>query len=67
MIEFAEVPDEIFLAIFDAAMEHVRETQLVQFVDGYQPSPEEEQELDEFYRDMYPGLVPFFTRLELVS
>lgn len=64
---FQDPPDAIFLAILHEALEHVRECHLVQFRDDYRPTKAERQELDEFYSDLYPELVPLFSRSKLVS
>ena len=45
MFLFQEQPDPIFLAIFQAALEYVREVQLVQFREGHQPTRAERKEL----------------------
>ena len=45
MFLFQEQPDPIFLAIFQAALEYVREVQLVQFREGHQPTRSERKEL----------------------
>jgi len=63
---FQGPPDPIFLAILHEALEHVRDCDLVQFRDDYRPTKAERQELDEFYSDLYPELVPFFSRPKLV-
>ena len=66
MLLFPQHPDSIFLTIFHEALAYVREVQLVQLKDGYQPTPSQREELDEFYEAVYPELVPFFSRTELI-
>lgn len=66
MFLFQEQPDPIFLAIFREALEYVREVQLVQFREGHQPTRSERKALDEFYEALYPELVPFFSRGQLI-
>ena len=66
MILFQDDPDAIFLAIVDEALAHVREVHLVRYREGYQPTRAERRELEEAYRDLFPELVPLFTRRELV-
>lgn len=67
MIEFQTVPDPIFLAIMHDALEYVRDAELVQFREGIQPTPSEEKELDAFYATLYPELVPYFSRRQLIE
>ena len=66
MIVFQDAPDAIFLAIVDEALAHVREVHLLCYRTGYRPTQAERQELEESYRDLFPDLVPLFTRKELV-
>jgi hypothetical protein len=66
MIVFQDEPDPIFLAIVDEALAHVREVHLVRYREGYRPTRAERRELEESYRDLFPELVPLFTRRELV-
>jgi hypothetical protein len=66
MIAFQEEPDPIFLAIVDEALVHVREVHLVHYKKEYRPTTAERQELEKSYRDLFPELAPFFTRVELV-
>jgi hypothetical protein len=66
MIVFQDEPDAIFLAIVDEALVHVREVHLLRYREGYRPTRAERRELEESYRDLFPELVPLFTRRELV-
>ena len=66
MIVFQDDPDTIFLAIVDEALAHTREVHLVRYREGYRPTRAERRELEESYRDLFPELVPLFTRRELV-
>jgi hypothetical protein len=66
MIVFQDDPDAIFLAIVDEALAHTREVHLVRYREGYRPTRAERRELEESYRDLFPELVPLFTRRELV-
>ena len=63
---FQDNPDAIFLAIVDEALVHTREVHLVRYREGYRPTRAERRELEESYRDLFPELVPLFTRRELV-
>jgi hypothetical protein len=66
MIVFQDAPDAIFLAIVDEALAHVREVHLLHYRTGYRPTRAERRELEDSYRDLFPELVPLFTRRELV-
>jgi hypothetical protein len=66
MIVFQDAPDAIFLAIVDEALAHVREVHLLRYRTGYRPTRAERRELEASYRDLFPELVPLFTRRELV-
>jgi hypothetical protein len=66
MIVFQDDPDAIFLAIVDEALAHTREVHLVRYREGYRPTRAERREREESYRDLFPELVPLFTRRELV-
>jgi hypothetical protein len=46
---------------------HVRDVDLVRYGQGYRPTPGQKRELEESYRDLFPKLMPFFTRRELVQ
>jgi hypothetical protein len=67
MIVFQDAPAAIFLAIVDEALAHVREVHLLRHRTGYRPTRAERRELEESYRDLFPELVPLFTRRELVG
>lgn len=66
MLMFQGPPDEIFLAILEAALLHVRDCHLVQYRDDYRPTRAEREELDELYADLYPDLAKLFTRTRLI-
>jgi hypothetical protein len=66
MIVFQDTPDAIFLAIVDEALAHVREVHLLRYRTGYRPTTAERRELEESYRQLFPDLVPLFTRKQLV-
>src|ERR1700694_3360134 len=66
MIFFQDEPDPLYLAIFEEALAYVREVHLVGYQEGYRPTRAERRDLEESYRDLFPELVPFFTRRELV-
>ena len=66
MIVFQDEPDPIFLAIVDEALAHVREVHLVCYREGYRPTRAERRELEASYRELFPELVPLFTRRDLV-
>jgi len=66
MIVFQDEPDPILLAIVDEALAHVREVHLLRYREGYRPTGAERRELEESYRDLFPELVPLFTRRELI-
>ncbi len=66
MIVFQDEPDAIFLAIVDEALAHAREVHLVRYREGYRPTKTERRDLEEAYWDLFPELVPFFTRRELI-
>lgn len=66
MILFQDDPDPIFLAVVEEALTHVREVYLVGYQEGYRPTRAQRRELDESYGDLFPELVQFFTRRELV-
>jgi len=66
MIVFQDDPDAIFLAIVDEALAHTREVHLVRYQERYRPTRAERRELEAAYRDLFPELVPLFTRGELV-
>jgi uncharacterized DUF497 family protein len=66
MIVFQDDPDAIFLAIVDEALAHTREVHLVRYQERYRPTRAERRELEAAYRDLFPELVPLFTRRELV-
>jgi hypothetical protein len=66
MIMFQDTPDAIFLAIVDEALAHVREVHLLRYRTGYRPTRAERRELEASYWDLFPELVPLFTRRELV-
>jgi hypothetical protein len=65
MIVFQDEPDPIFLAIVHEALVHARDVHLLRYLPGHRLTTTERRELDESYRDLFPGLVPFFARREL--
>ena len=66
MIVFQDEPDPVFLSIVDEALAHVREVHLLRYRRGYRPTRAERRELEASYREVFPELVPLFTRRELV-
>jgi hypothetical protein len=66
MIVFQDEPDPVFLSIVDEALAHVQEVHLLRYRRGYRPTSAERRELEESYREVFPELVPLFTRRELV-
>jgi hypothetical protein len=66
MIVFQGEPDPVFLSIVDEALAHVREVHLLRYRTGYRPTRAERRELEESYREVFPELVPLFTRREVV-
>jgi len=65
MIVFQDEPDPVFLAIVHEALEFVRDVHLVRYRDGYQPTRGERHELDDWYKEFFPELVRFFSRVQL--
>lgn len=65
MIVFQDEPDPIFLAIIHEALTHVRDVHLLRYVPGHRLTAAQRDDLDETYADLFPELVPFFTRQEL--
>jgi hypothetical protein len=66
MIVFQAEPDPVFLAIVHEALEEVRDVQLIRYRRGFRPTRVERLELDESYAALFPELVPFFTRRDLI-
>lgn len=67
MLIFQEEPDSIFRAILHEALEYVRDVHLICYREGYRPTRNERHELDETYRDLFPELVPYFSRRRLIA
>ena len=66
MIVFQDEPDPVFPSIVDEALAHVREVHLLRYRTGYRPTSAERREIEASYREVFPELVPLFTRRELV-
>ena len=66
MIVFQDDPDPIFLAIVEKALTYVRAVYLIGYQEDYRPTRAQRDELDESYGDLFPELVAFFTRRQLV-
>lgn len=65
MLYFQVRPDRVFLAILHEALQHTREE--LDFAAAYTPTPEDHEEMDERYRELYPDLARFFERRELFA